>query len=129
MEVKDVVVKTRKSMLETGKTPLPMQIQFVTGTEIVIMLEKAMDCIEERTIPGHDGKQWVFVKPIPTTAGLLCRDCSVCTLCHAPTEDTVRHQGRRLKLCVACMDDCSVCRQAKVKHHPCCEGQAKKYFG
>ena len=127
MEAKDVVVRTRKSMLETGKALLPMPLQFVSGSDIVIMFEKAMDCIEERAVAGH-GKQWVFVKPIPTMAGLLCRDCAVCMLCHAPTEETVRYQGGRMKLCVGCMDACAVCGQAKVRHHPCCEGQGKKYF-
>lgn len=127
MELKDVVVKSRKSMLDTGRTVRPMQLQFVSGTDTVIMFEKAMDCIEERDIPGH-GRQWVFVKPIPTMAGLLCRDCAVCTLCGMPTQDAVRHQGRPMKMCAACADACAVCGQAKVKHHPCCEGLGKKYL-
>lgn len=127
MEFKDVVVKSRKSMLETGRTLRPVQLQFVTGTDIVIMYEKAMDCIEERNVADH-GKQWVFTKPIPTMAGLFCADCAVCTLCGMSTKDTVPYQGRRVKMCAACVDACDVCGQARIKHHPCCEGVGKKYF-
>ena len=125
MESKDVVLKTRKSMIETGKRAHPLNIQLVTGTEIVIVCEKALDCIEEREITTTaDGptttKQWVFTKPIPTAYGLLCRDCSVCMLCREPTSETVRRDGRPLKICVSCMEACDICQQIKVKHHPCC---------
>lgn len=127
MELKDVVLKSRKTMLETGRTAHPMQLQIVSATEPVIVFEKAMDCIEERLIPGS-GTQWVFTRPIPTASGLVCKDCDACTVCHAPTEQTVRLGGRRLKVCAACMDACSVCGQAKARHHGCCAGLGGKYF-
>ena len=120
METKDVMLKTRKSMLETGK-PIcsTTQIQFVSWTEIVIMCEKAMDCIEEKNIPGK-GKKWVFTKPIPTMAGLVCRECKACVLCCGYSDKEVRHRGKRIKICMSCMDGCPSCQQMNVKHHPCC---------
>lgn len=127
METKDIHVKSRKCMLETGKTVHPMNLQFVSGTEPVIMFEKAMDCVEEREVPGH-GPQWVFVKPIPTMAGLVCRECEGCAICRSPTPDTVRYHGKRIKICQECTDACSVCGQAKTRHHGCCEGLGAKYF-
>jgi len=123
MESKDAVLKTRKSMIETGKRAHPLNIQLVTGTDVVIVCEKALDCIEERQIKGADGTtttQRVFTKPIPTAYGLLCRDCNVCMLCRDPTGEIVRCDGRPAKICFSCMDACEICQQVKVKHHPCC---------
>jgi hypothetical protein len=129
METKDVELKTRKSMLETGKNVHPVQMRFVTGTDVVIMCERALDSIEERDLPGK-GKQWVFVKPIPTMAGLICKDCTACVLCLSDAgSDEVRHQGKRIKLCMECMDVCAGCQQAKVRHHSCCTPLGRKYFG
>ena len=127
MEMKDVVLKSRKSMLETGKLVHPVQLQFVTGTDIVIMCEKALDCIEEREIQGI-GKQRLFTKPIPTLAGLVCNDCNRCMLCRDPTTDMVKCKGRSMKICVACMDACQVCRQVKVRHHSCCVDALGKFL-
>ena len=120
MEHKDVVLKTRKSMLETGRFAFPMTIQFVSGADIVIAYEKAMDCVEERTIPGK-GKQWVFTKPIPTIAGLICKDCAVCVICQAPSRGTnIKHHGQTISVCLYCTDNCKGCNQPKLKHHACC---------
>lgn len=122
MEFKEVVLHTRKSMLETGKSVAPVQLQFVTGTDIVIMCESALDSIEERQVPGK-GIQAVFTKPIPTMTGLLCKECRVCMLCRAPTQETVRVKGKPVNICVQCMQACEVCQQIKVKHHLCCFGR------
>ena len=127
MEDKDVTLKTRKCMLETGRTPHPMQLQFVGATDVVIMFEKTLDCVEKREIPGH-GQQWVFTKPIPTMCGLMCKDCSVCFLCREPTNMDVRVFGRSMKICYRCADFCSTCRQTKVRHHACCTGLGRGYF-
>jgi len=120
MEHKDVVLKTRKTMLETGRMTYPVTMQFVTGADIVIMCEKALDCIEERPIAGK-GTQWVFTRPIPTMSGLICKDCSkVCALCQSPTTNIVKHKGRPLPMCSRCTDLCKACEQPKPKHHGCC---------
>jgi hypothetical protein len=119
METKPVFLHTRKSMMETGKSIQPMQLQFVTGTDVVIMCENALDSIQEREVPGK-GSQWVFTKPIPTMTGLLCKECRVCMLCRDPTQETVRCKGKTISLCVSCMQACEMCQQIKVKHHICC---------
>jgi len=119
MEHKDVVLKTRKSMLETGRFAYPVNIQFVSGADVVIMYEKAMDCIEERNIQGK-GKQWVFTRPIPTMAGLVCKDCAICAICQTPSKEIIKHRGRPLNVCLHCVDQCPGCQQAKLKHHGCC---------
>jgi hypothetical protein len=98
----------------------------VSSVDIVMSCEKALDCIEEREIPGH-GKQWVFVKPIPTLSGLICKDCQACALCGSTARDEVRHQNKRIKACVSCTDICSVCQQAKLRHHICCVAQNSNY--
>ena len=126
METKDVILKSRKTMLETGKHVRPMNIQLISSADIVIACEKALDCIEEREIPGK-GKQWVFIKPIPTASGLTCKDCQACVLCCANAKDEIRHQGKRIRVCVACMDACTACQQAKVRHHSCCVGIGGQY--
>ena len=129
MENKDVVLKSRKTMLETGKHTRPMHIQLVTSADVVIACEKALDCIEERDIPGH-GRQWVFVRPIPTLCGLVCKECKSCTLCGsiASEEEVRHHQGKRIKVCTSCSDLCSVCQQGKVRHHACCTGLNDRYL-
>jgi len=127
METKDMVLKSRKTMLETGKNIHPINIQFVSNTDVVIACEKALDCIEQRTIPGY-GSQWVFVKPVPTTAGLICRDCKACVLCNTPAPNEVRHHGRKIKVCDLCIDACSKCQQPKVRHHVCCTGLGRAYL-
>ena len=33
-----------------------------------------------------------------------------------------------LKICVACMDACQVCRQVKVRHHSCCVDALGKFL-
>jgi hypothetical protein len=119
MESKPVMLHTRKSMLETGKSIHPMQLQFVTGTDVVIICEKALDSIQEREVPGKSS-QWVFTKPIPTMTGLLCKECRVCMLCRDPTQETVRCKGQSISLCVSCMQACENCQQIKIKHHLCC---------
>ena len=128
METKELTLKSRKSMLETGKNIHPVNIQFVSSTDLVISCEKALDCIEEREIPGH-GMQWVFTKPIPTISGLICKECQACVLCGATARDEVRHHGKRIKVCMSCVDICSTCQQAKVRHHACCAGVGGKYLG
>jgi hypothetical protein len=127
MELKDVALKSRKSMLETGKNMQPMQIQFVSSADLVIAMERALDCVEQRAIPGH-GQQWVFVKPVPTVSGLICKECQACALCGAKAQDEVRHRGKRIKACNACTDVCAVCEQAKVRHHACCKGLGEAYL-
>ena len=123
METKDIVLKSRKTMLETGKPTRPTHMQLVASSDVVIACERALDCIEKREIPGH-GPQWVFVRPIPTLCGLICRECKACTLCGADaSEEEVRHhQGKRIKVCTACADVCVACQQSKVRHHACCVG-------
>ena len=127
MEMKDVVLKSRKTMLETGKSVHPTYIQFVTGTDVVIMCEKALDCIEERDVPGS-GKQRVFTKPIPTMTGLLCGECKVCVLCRDPTTELVKCRGKPTKICVSCMEACESCHQIKVRHHACCAAAVGKFI-
>ena len=119
MEMKDVVLKSRKCMIETGRSVHPTHIQFVSGTDVTIVCEKALDCIEEREIPGK-GRQWIFTKPIPTLTGLLCHDCAVCVLCGDATGEMVKCRGKPTKICVSCMDACGACHQVKVRHHDCC---------
>ncbi len=70
MESKDIALKSRKTMFETGKLVRAVDIQIVSCTCIVIMYERALDCIEEREVPGK-GRRTVFTQPIPTMAGLL----------------------------------------------------------
>ena len=127
METKDVVLKSRKTMLETGKTVHPTHLQFVSGTDVVIVCEKALDSIEEREIKDK-GKQWVFTKPIPTASGLLCRDCDVCVLCRAPATSMVNCRGKPTKICVVCMDACDMCQQPKARHHNCCTSALRRFF-
>lgn len=128
METKEVKLKSRKTMLETGKNVHPLQMSFVTGTDVVIMCERALDCIEEREIQGN-GKQWVFVKPIPTLSGLVCKDCQACVLCGSSASEEARHNGKRIKVCIECADRCPTCQQTKVRHHSCCSGLGRRYFG
>jgi hypothetical protein len=127
MEMKDVTLKSRKSMLETGKNIHPTIIQFVSSTDVVIACEKALDCIEQRTVPGS-GLQWVFVKPVPTVSGLICKDCKACVLCNASAPNEVRHHGRRINVCDLCIDTCSTCQQTKVRHHACCTSLGGTYL-
>jgi len=126
-------------MLEVGKFPHPLHLQFVTGADVVIMCESALDCVrEKRTAEGETIK--VFSKPIPTMSGILCRDCSVCMLCRGPTTNTIRHRGRSITVCCSCADNCKRysyaagsmcaifclivvflrCKRPIVKHHDCC---------
>jgi len=129
METKDVVLKSRKTMLETGKPARQTHLQLVSSADVVIACERALDCIEEREIPGH-GRQWVFVRPIPTLCGLVCRECKACTLCgDAASEEEVRHhQGKRIKVCASCADVCAACQQSKVRHHACCVGLGGRHL-
>jgi hypothetical protein len=157
MESKDIVLKSRKTMLETGKLVAPVDLQIVSSTGIVIMYERAMDCIHEREeetegagaarLAGGGGglgnkasshppptkkRRWVFTQPIPTMAGLLCADCRVCAVCGQPAEDErdrVKLRGRWVRACAMCVEPCPVCRQGRLKHHNCCENRATaKYF-
>jgi hypothetical protein len=101
-------------------------VQFVSGTHIVIMCEKALECIEKKDIPGS-GMRWVFTQPIPTMAGLLCSECSVCTICGQGTDEPkIKCDGRFVRACLMCSEQCEGCMQMKVKHHMCCKGG--KYF-
>ena len=52
--------------------------------------------------------------------GLLCRDCQVCQLCGAPTEEKFRCDGTPVRVCLECTDFCGVCGQGKIRHHVCC---------
>jgi hypothetical protein len=130
MESKDIVLKSRKSMLETGKLAAPIDLQIVSCTSIVIMYERALDCIQEREIGG--GRRWVFTQPIPTMAGLLCSECNKCQACGQELmddADRVKFSGRWIRACAMCVEQCSVCAQARLKHHNCCESKATaKYF-
>lgn len=127
METKQIVLESRKTIFETGKTINPMPIQFVSGADIVIMTEQALDSVEQRVVPGH-GKQWIFTQPIPTMAGLICRDCETCSLCLGPCGFEVRHRGKKIKVCVRCSEECKVCRQPVIRHHACCAGLGRRYL-
>ena len=122
-EYKDVVLKSRKMILETGKYVNPMTVQVVSASNIVVTYERAMDCIE--TIDTPYGPKLVFTSPIPTH-GLMCKECMVCQVCGAPAIDQVHCNGFMAKLCDGCMDLCPVCRQGKMKHHECCTRGKKK---
>jgi hypothetical protein len=132
MESKDIVLKSRKSMLETGKMVSPIDLQIVSCTGIVIMYERALDCIQEREIPNGGGSRWVFTQPIPTMAGLLCSECMKCQACGqdiAGEGDRVKCNGRWIRACPMCCEQCSVCAQGRLKHHNCCENKSTaKYF-
>lgn len=158
METKDVVLKSRKTMLETGKLAQPVDLQIVSCTGIVIMYERAMDCIHEReevieaVAPpppaGNDcrgparqaaaapavptrKRRWVFTQPIPTMAGLLCADCRVCAVCGQAAEDErdrVKHRGRWIRACAMCVEPCPVCGQGRLRHHNCCESRATSKY-
>jgi hypothetical protein len=127
METKDVTLKSRKAMLETGRNIHPINMHIVSSTDTVIACERALDCIEQREIPGH-GAQWVFVKPIPTLSGLICKECQACVLCCGTARDEIRHHGKRIKVCESCADVCPTCQQAKVRHHTCCVGLSGQYW-
>lgn len=131
METKDIVLKSRKCMLETGKLISPVDLQIVSCTGIVIMYERALDCIHEREIAGG-GRRWVFTQPIPTMAGLLCTECKKCHACGQDVQDEgdrVRFNGRWIRVCTMCTEQCRVCAQGKLKHHNCCESKTTaKYF-
>ena len=122
LEHKDVVLKTRKMMIETGKRMGPTTVQIVTGSAIVIMYERALDCIDEIVSTTPDAPpRYVFTAPIPTMCGLLCRDCQVCQICGSPTEERVRLDGgSSARVCLNCTDHCAECGQGKIKHHSCC---------
>jgi hypothetical protein len=124
-EYKDVVLKSRKMMMETGKHVNPMTVQVISASNVVILYEKAMDCVELIDIPGGE-KKLVFTSPIPTAFGLMCKDCMVCQVCYAPAIDRVRCCGSVAKLCNGCMDMCAICKQGKMKHHDCCTRGNKK---
>lgn len=121
-EYKDVVLKSRKMIIETGKRAMPATVQIVTGSAIVIMYEKALDCIDEViTSPGQPPR-YVFTAPIPTMCGLLCRDCLVCQICGSPTDEKLPFSGGIARVCLCCTDHCVECGQAKIRHHSCCPG-------
>ena len=130
MESKDIVLKSRKTMLETGKMICPVDLQIVSCTGIVIMYERALDCIHEREVAGS--RRWIFTQPIPTMAGLLCKECNKCQACGQEIleeGDRVKCKGRWIRVCVMCVEQCSVCAQGKLKHHNCCENKStSKYF-
>jgi hypothetical protein len=43
--------------------------------------------------------------------------------------DRVKFNGRWIRACAMCVEQCSVCSQARLKHHNCCESKATaKYF-
>jgi hypothetical protein len=132
MESKDIVLKSRKTMLETGKLVCPLDLQIVSCTGIVIMYERALDCIHERELPNGGGRRWVFTQPIPTMAGLLCVECRKCQACGQDLldeGDRVKCNGRWIRACAMCVEQCSVCAQGRLKHHNCCESKTTtKYF-
>ena len=119
LEYKDVMLKTRKMMIETGKRMSPVTVQIVTGSAVVIMYEKAMECIDEILTPDEPPR-YIFTAPIPTMCGLLCRDCQVCQLCGIPTEEKLRCDGTPVRVCLGCTDHCKECGQSKIRHHSCC---------
>ena len=119
LEYKDVVLKSRKMMIETGKRVSPLTVQIVTGSAVVIMYEKAMDCIQEISKHGEP-TTYIFTAPIPTMCGLLCRDCQVCQLCGVPTEEKLRCDGTPVRVCLECTDFCKECSQGMIRHHTCC---------
>ena len=125
LEHKDVVLKTRKMMIETGRRVSPVTVQIVTGSAIVIMYEKALDCVDE--IPGAtpgEAPRIVFTAPIPTMCGLLCKDCKLCQICGAPTEDKVHADGVLVSLCLGCTEHCADCGHGRIRHHSCCTPSA-----
>jgi hypothetical protein len=130
MESKDVVLKSRKTMLETGKLVRPVDIQIVSCTGIIIMYERALDSIQEREIPGK-GKRNIFIQPIPTMGGLLCKECKKCQLCGQETledGDRVKCNGLWIRACAMCVEPCAVCGQGRLKHHNCCDNKATAKF-
>ena len=130
MESKDVVLKSRKTMLETGKLVRPVDIQIISCTGIIIMYERALDSIQEREIPGK-GKRNIFIQPIPTMGGLLCKECKKCQLCGQETledGDRVKCNGRWIRACAMCVEPCAVCGQGRLKHHNCCDNKATAKF-
>lgn len=132
MEYKDITLKSRKSMMETGKLVSPVDLQIVSCTGIVIMYERALDCIQELEIPNGGGRRWVFTQPIPTMAGLLCSECKKCQACGQDVMDEgdrVKCKGRWIRVCLMCIEQCPVCSQGKLKHHNCCENKSTaQYF-
>ncbi len=132
MEYKGITLKSRKSMMETGKLVSPVDLQIVSCTGIVIMYERALDCIQELEIPNGGGRRWVFTQPIPTMAGLLCSECKKCQACGQDVMDEgdrVKCKGRWIRVCLMCIEQCPVCAQGKLKHHNCCENKSTaQYF-
>ena len=124
LEYKDVVLKSRKMILETGRHVNPMTVQIISASNVVILYEKAMDCVE--VIDTTSGPKLVFTSPIPTAYGLMCKECMVCQVCGAPAIDQVHCSGFMAKLCDGCMDSCRVCHQGKMKHHECCGARGNK---
>jgi hypothetical protein len=125
MESKDLVFQTRKTMLETGKPATPVLIQVVTGTGIVVKYEEALQCIEDFVPRGGlaagEKPRKIFVRPIPTLCGLLCKDCDVCQICGRKTDEKVFQSGGGvIKACCHCTDVCRVCKKLKVKYNMCC---------
>ena len=100
-------------------------MQIVTASSVVIVYEKAMDCIEELCEPGKPPRI-VFTAPIPTEYGLLCKDCQVCQICGMPTGEVLRHDGCSSKVCLSCTDYCSDCGQGKIRHHICCTSSTRR---
>ena len=86
---------------------------------MVIMYEKALECIDEISVPGQPPRH-VFTAPIPTMCGLLCKDCQVCQICGTPTEEKIRCDGNLVKVCLGCTDFCTECGQGKIRNHLCC---------
>ncbi len=86
---------------------------------MVINYEKALSCIEEITLPDKTTR-FIFIKPIPTMSGMLCKQCKFCQICGGLTENTVICDGNPVLACLGCTDNCGVCMQAKVRHHFCC---------
>ncbi len=120
LEYKDVVLKSRKMMIETGKRMSPATVQIVTGSAIVIMYEKALDCIDEVATSPDQPPRYVFTAPIPTMCGLLCKDCLVCQICGSSTDEKLRCDGGIARVCLNCTDHCAECGQGKIRHHSCC---------
>ena len=130
LESKDITVKTRKTMLEVGTLVQPTTIQIVTSTSIVIQFEAAMESVEERETQPDSLNRLLFIRPIPTLSGLLCKDCCVCQVCMRPVDrdtDTIKFHNKTYTVCLFCSEKCKRCSRQKIKHHPCCANGYPRY--
>lgn len=128
METRDTHFKSLKTMLEVGEKVLPVTLQIVTSTAIVIQYESAMASVEERVIDGVN--RLLFLRPIPTLGGLICKDCDACQVCLGPInreDDTIKFQNRMYTVCLRCSQQCVRCGGQKLRFHPCCTTGSARY--